>query len=67
MCQTYYDYFCSIEKAEEILNNSGAKIKHKAQDRAYYSPVTDTITLPLKEQFVNSVLCHFLILIHFLK
>lgn len=46
--------FNPIEKAEEILNNSGAKIKHKAQDRAYYSPVTDTITLPLKEQFVNS-------------
>ena len=46
--------FNPIEKAEEILNNSGAKIKHKAQDRAYYSPVTDTITLPLKEQFVSS-------------
>lgn len=46
--------FNPIEKAEEILNNSGAKIKHKAQDRAYYSPVTDTITLPLKEQFVSN-------------
>ena len=46
--------FNPIEKAEEILNNSGAKIKHKAQDKAYYSPVTDTITLPLKEQFVSS-------------
>lgn len=46
--------FNPIERAEEILNNSGAKIKHKAQDRAYYSPVTDTITLPLKEQFVSS-------------
>ncbi len=46
--------FNPIEKAEEILNNSGAKIKHKAQDRAYYNPVTDTITLPLKEQFVSN-------------
>lgn len=46
--------FNPIEKAEEILNKTGAKIKHKAQDRAYYSPVTDTITLPLKEQFVSS-------------
>ena len=46
--------FNPIERAVEILNNSGAKIKHKAQDRAYYSPVTDTITLPLKEQFVSS-------------
>ncbi|MDE7315828.1 MAG: ssDNA-binding domain-containing protein [Mucispirillum sp.] len=46
--------FNPIERAEEILNNSGAKIKHKAQDRAYYSPVTDTITLPLKEQFISS-------------
>lgn len=46
--------FNPIERAEEILNNSGAKIRHKAQDRAYYSPITDTITLPLKEQFVSS-------------
>lgn len=46
--------FNPIERAEEILNNSGAKIRHRAQDRAYYSPATDTITLPLKEQFVSN-------------
>lgn len=43
--------FNPIEKAEELLIKSGAIIRHKAQDRAYYSPMTDTITLPLKEQF----------------
>ena len=43
--------FNPIEKAEEILNNSGATIIHKKQNEAFYDTVTDTITLPLKEQF----------------
>lgn len=46
--------FNPIEKAEELLHKSGAVIKHAAQDKAYYSPVTDKITLPLKEQFQSS-------------
>lgn len=43
--------FDPIEKAQEILDNSGAKIIHKKQNEAFYNIVTDTITLPLKEQF----------------
>lgn len=43
--------FNPIEKAEEILNNSGATIIHKKQNETFYDTVTDTITLPLKEQF----------------
>lgn len=46
--------FNPIERAEALLNNSGAKIIHKKQNRAYYDKVTDTITLPLKEQFLSS-------------
>ncbi|WP_300720620.1 zincin-like metallopeptidase domain-containing protein [uncultured Brachyspira sp.] len=43
--------FNPIERAQEILDNSGAKIIHKKQNEAFYNIVTDTITLPLKEQF----------------
>ncbi|MBN2722374.1 MAG: DUF1738 domain-containing protein, partial [Campylobacterales bacterium] len=37
--------------AEEILKNSGADINHVGGGRAFYAPRTDSITLPLKEQF----------------
>lgn len=40
-----------VEKAEELLNNSGALIEHHFQPKAYYTPSRDTITLPVKEQF----------------
>lgn len=43
--------FSPIEKAEEILKNSGAKIEHKTSNRAYYNKVTDTIILPHQNQF----------------
>jgi antirestriction protein ArdC len=43
--------WAAIERADAILKNSGASIAHKAGDRAYYSPSTDSITLPLREQF----------------
>lgn len=39
------------EVAEQILSNSGAKIEHRAGDKAFYRPLADFITLPLKEQF----------------
>ncbi|WP_226669024.1 zincin-like metallopeptidase domain-containing protein [Microbulbifer aggregans] len=42
------------EKAETILSNSGADIRHDQADRAYYSPVKDSIHLPKKEQFETS-------------
>ena len=40
-----------LEKAEEILTASGAKIEHKQQGRAYYSLTEDKIVLPVKTQF----------------
>lgn len=41
------------QAAENIIQNSGAKITHLAVDRAYYSPSSDAITLPLKEAFIS--------------
>uniref|UniRef100_I2PX40 Antirestriction protein n=1 Tax=Desulfovibrio sp. U5L TaxID=596152 RepID=I2PX40_9BACT len=40
-----------IEKAETILGNSGAVIRHNQRDRAFYSLRTDEINLPPKEHF----------------
>jgi antirestriction protein ArdC len=40
-----------IEHAEKLILNSSADIRHVAGDRAYYSPLQDKITMPLKEQF----------------
>lgn len=42
------------ERAERILKNSGALIRHIAGDRAYYAPASDSITLPLKAQFPSA-------------
>ena len=41
----------SIERAEQILQVSGAAIEHGEYDRAFYRPVTDRIHLPHKHQF----------------
>ena len=43
--------FNANKEAENILKHSGASIRHQAGDRAYYSPKTDEIVLPNKEQF----------------
>ncbi len=40
-----------LERAERLLQNSAANIQHVAGNRAFYSPATDGITLPLREQF----------------
>lgn len=40
-----------IERAENILQASGADINHTAGNRAFYRPSTDSITLPEKRQF----------------
>lgn len=40
-----------IERAENLIQASGADITHKAGNRAYYSPALDSITMPLREQF----------------
>ncbi|MEB2158952.1 zincin-like metallopeptidase domain-containing protein [Xanthomonas campestris pv. campestris] len=41
------------ELAEQILRNSGARIRHGG-DRAFYKPSTDSITLPTPESFDDS-------------
>lgn len=38
-------------EAEAILKDSGAKIQHISGDRAFYRPSSDSITLPLRDQF----------------
>lgn len=38
-------------EAEAILKESGAIIQHVGGDRAFYRPSSDSITLPLREQF----------------
>ena len=42
------------EVAEQVLSSSQAKIIHKNQDKAFYSPTTDSIYLPLKGQFASA-------------
>ena len=42
------------EKAEAILNSSGASIAHDQRDRAYYSPMRDEIHLPYRENFSSA-------------
>lgn len=44
-----------IEEAEKILKNSHAKITHQSGNKAYYLPSTDSITLPLREQFISEM------------
>lgn len=41
----------AIEKAENILNGSGANINHDGKGRAFYRESTDSIHLPKKERF----------------
>lgn len=41
-------------EAESILRDSGASIQHIAGNRAFYRPSTDSITLPLREQFPSA-------------
>lgn len=47
-----------IEEAERVLENyvacSGVTTEHKKQDRAYYRPSDDLISLPLLEQFADA-------------
>ncbi|VEG89821.1 zincin-like metallopeptidase domain-containing protein [Legionella spiritensis] len=43
-----------IERAENLLLNSGASIFHSEADRAFYRLSTDSIHLPPKEQFKSA-------------
>jgi len=42
------------QKAEAILENSGAVIKHNQRDRAFYSSRTDEICLPPQDHFPSA-------------
>ncbi|WP_035918840.1 zincin-like metallopeptidase domain-containing protein [Legionella fairfieldensis] len=44
----------SIERAEYILDASGAVILHNGGSRAFYRPGSDTIHLPLQNQFQSA-------------
>jgi putative DNA primase/helicase len=44
----------AIDRAEQILQASGARITHAPGDRAFYRPSTDRITLPEKRQFASA-------------
>ncbi|MEG2005226.1 MAG: zincin-like metallopeptidase domain-containing protein, partial [Bilophila sp.] len=43
-----------VERADALLQSSGAKLEHRAQGRAFYRPSSDTITLPEKAQFAEA-------------
>jgi putative DNA primase/helicase len=43
-----------LERAERILQASGAVIRHGERDAAYYRPLTDSIHLPDKSQFPDA-------------
>lgn len=43
--------FDPMDEVEAFIQATGASIVHVAGDRAFYTPSTDTITLPLREQF----------------
>lgn len=42
----------AVDEAEEMVAATGAQIRFDgSQDKAYYSPVTDSITMPIREAF----------------
>ncbi len=47
-CYTHEE---TMELAEAVLQNSGAKISHTSADRAFYNKDSDTIYMPPKEAF----------------
>ncbi|MGJ5814855.1 ArdC family protein [Paludibaculum fermentans] len=46
--------FEAVQRGEQILTNSGAKIAHDQRDHAFYRPTTDSIHLPAKEAFKDA-------------
>lgn len=44
-----------VEQAEAIIKQSGARIYHDQQDKAYYSPLMDDIHLPPKAAFTEPI------------
>jgi antirestriction protein ArdC len=43
-----------LEKAEQLVQAANPNLQHAAGDRAFYRPSTDSIHLPLKEQFPSA-------------
>lgn len=43
--------WADVQRAEKILEASGAKVVHRAQGNAFYKPGEDAIYLPEKQQF----------------
>ena len=43
-----------LEKAEQLIQAANPKLEHASGDGAYYRPSTDSIHLPLKEQFPSA-------------
>jgi len=54
-----YPEFNPIEKAEQVaagyVTSSGVVLKIEESNRAFYQPTADSVTVPLKEQFVSPV------------
>lgn len=54
---TLYD-FNADQTAEEVaagyIDREKVTLKHKRGNRAFYSPATDTVTMPLQQQFKNN-------------
>lgn len=46
--------FEAVQRGEQILTNSGAKIAHDQRDHAFYRPSTDSIHLPTKDAFKDA-------------
>lgn len=44
----------AVERAEQILQASGAVIRHGEENRAFYRPATDSVHLPDKGQFPSA-------------
>jgi len=43
------------QRAEQLINNTGAKVNYIVGDRACYNSLTDEITLPMPKQFIAAV------------
>lgn len=51
------------QRAEHIIEHSGAAIDHQEQDRAFYSVIQDRIVMPMRHQFAEADL-YYATLLH---
>ncbi len=52
--KTVFTQWQQDERAEAIIRNTGATIEYLPQNKACYQPQTDTIILPIREQFTGT-------------